>query len=307
MGGELAFLERLRRALPPAPAGELWIGDDMAVLAGRTLFATDLLAEGSHFDLRWSTPADAGWKAMAVNCSDVAAMGGTPVAAVAAVLLPAGRPGLADAVAEGMMAAAGAFGCPLVGGDTAVGETLVVTVAVLGEAPPGGAVRRSGARAGDTVFVTGPMGGGRAALHALQAGGAAHPRALERLHRPTPRLAEGQVAAAAGATAMIDLSDGLASDLRHICAESGVGAVVRAASVPVGPGATLEDAIAGGDDYELCFTAADPEAVAAAFLAAGLPAPVAIGTATEEPGLFLAGLDGVKSPLPEAGWEHPVP
>ncbi|MGH8975610.1 MAG: thiamine-phosphate kinase, partial [Acidimicrobiia bacterium] len=129
------------------------MGDDVAVLAGGLLFATDTMVECVHFDLGLSTLFDAGWKALAVNCSDLAAMGGAARAAVAAVVLPAGRPGVADELAGGLLAAAEELCCPLVGGDTTVGDVLVITVAVLGDAPPGGAVLRSGARPGDAIFV----------------------------------------------------------------------------------------------------------------------------------------------------------
>jgi thiamine-monophosphate kinase len=307
LSGEFAFLERLARALPAAPPGQVWLGDDAAVLAGGLLFATDALAEGVHFDLRFSTLFDAGWKALAVNCSDLAAMGGSPRAAVAAVVVPDGRPGVADGLAAGVLAAAASFGCPLVGGDTAVGAALVLTVAVLGDAPAGGAVLRSGARPGDAVFVTGPLGGPRAALDALRRGEEPPEASAVRLHRPVPRLAEGRAAAGAGASAMIDLSDGLSSDLRHICAASGVGAVLEAAAVPLGAGASLEDALAGGDDYELCFTAPDVGRVVEAFAGAGLVAPVVIGTVTADGEIAVKEGDGRVRPLPQAGFEHPVP
>jgi thiamine-monophosphate kinase len=284
----------------------VWLGDDTAVLAGGLLFATDALAEGVHFDLSFSTLPDAGWKAVAVNCSDLAAMGGTPRAAVAAVVVPEGRPGVADGLAEGVVAAAGALACPLVGGDTAVGPALVIAVTVLGYAPPVGAVLRSGARPGDAVFVTGTLGGPRAALGALRRGDEPPADSVARLHRPVPRLAEGPVAAGAGAGAMIDLSDGLSSDLAHICRQSGVGAVLEAAAIPLGAGASLEDALAGGDDYELCFTAPDPGRVEQAFLAAGLAAPARIGTVTEGREIAVKEGDGRVRPLPPAGWEHPV-
>ena len=285
----------------------MWLGDDTAVLAGGLLVTTDALAEGVHFDLALSTLFDAGWKAVAVNCSDLAAMGGAPRAAVAAVVVPEGRPGVADRLAAGVVAAAGAFDCPLVGGDTAVGPALVITVTVLGDAPPGGAVLRSGARPGDAVLVTGDLGGPRAALAALRRGEEPPEESAIRLHRPLPRLAEGRAAAGAGASAMIDLSDGLSGDLRHICRASGVGVVLEAGAVPVGPGATLEDALAGGDDYELCFTAPDAGRVAEAFAAAGLEAPTRIGTVTEEKEIAWKEAGGHVRPLPPAGFEHPVP
>jgi thiamine-monophosphate kinase len=269
--------------------------------------ATDVLVEGVHFDLRWSAPEDAGWKALAVNCSDLAAMAGSPRAAVAAVVVPGDRPGLADSLATGLAEAAAAFGCPLVGGDTAVGEALSLSVAVVGDSPAGGAILRSGAQPGDTVFVTGALGGARVALRALRRGQAPESEAAARLHRPLPRLEEGRKAAEGGATAMIDVSDGLAADLGHICDESAVGVCLQAQAIPLGPGAVLEDALAGGDDYELCFTAPDPSRVAAAFAAGGPAAPVAIGVVTREARRVVVRPGGAEEPLPAGGWEHPVP
>jgi thiamine-monophosphate kinase len=306
LSGEFAFLDRLRQALPELPPGQVGVGDDTAVLDGGLLFATDVLTEGIHFDLRWATLADVGWKALAVNLSDVAAMGGTPRAAVCGVVLVAGRKGGADELLGGLLTASSELGCPLVGGDTTVGAALTVTVAVVGDSPEGGAVLRRGARPGDSVFVTGPLGGGRAALVALRGGDDADPVALARLQRPVPRLVEGRTAAAAGATAMIDLSDGLSSDLAHICRESGVGALLEPSAVPVGPGATVDDALSGGDDYELCFTAPDPVAVAEAFAAAGLHLPAPIGTVIAGREVLLTTPGGGTWPLPPGGWVHPV-
>ena len=299
-------MERLRQALPEPPAGQVGLGDDTAVLAGGLLFATDVLTEGVHFDLRWSTPADVGWKALAVNLSDLAAMGGTPRAAVCGVVLAAGRKGQADEVAGGLMAAAAELGCPLVGGDTVVGATLTVTVSVVGDGPEAGAVLRSGARPGDSLFVTGPLGGSRAALAALRRGDQPDAVGAARLHRPLPRLLEGSTAAGAGATAMIDLSDGLSSDLAHICRASAVGLLLDPASIPIGPGATVDDALSGGDDYELCFTAPDPVRVAESFAAAGLHLPAPIGTVIEGQEVFVATAGGGRWPLAPDGWEHSV-
>ena len=200
VGGEHAFLERLRARLPPAPEGQVWIGDDAAVLDG-LLVTTDALVERLHFDLSWCSAGDVGWKALAVNLSDIAAMGGTPRAAVATLVVPPDRPGLADQVIDGVAAAATAFGCPLVGGDTTAGPALMVSVTVLGVCGPTGPVLRSGARPGDAVFVTGEMGGAAAALEALRDSRVVAPALARRLHRPTPRLREGQTAAAGGATA----------------------------------------------------------------------------------------------------------
>ena len=157
------------------------------------------------------------------------------------------------------------------------------------------------------MFVTGSLGGPRAALGALRRGEEPPEASAARLHRPVPRLADGRAAAGEGANAMIDLSDGLSSDLGHICRASGVGAVLEAAAVPVGPGASLEDALAGGDDYELCFTAPDVGRVFEAFSAAGLGAPVWIGTVTEDRKIAVKEGDGRLRELPPAGFEHAVP
>ncbi len=292
--GEFAFLERLAARLPARPEGQVGVGDDCAVLEGNRLIATDLLVEEAHFRSAWASPADIGWKALAVNLSDIAAMGGTPESAVAAVALPADRPGLADDLLAGLLECADEYGCPLVGGDTSVGPELFIAVAVTGRAER--PVLRSGAIPGDTVFVTGPLGAAAAVLARLEAGGAAGPTGA--LHRPLPRIGEGQAAAAAGATAMLDLSDGLAVDLPRIAKASGVGVVLDL--VPVADGATEQQAIGGGDDYELCFTAPDPVRVVAVFEQRGLREPIAVGTTTDESGVTRRG-----RPL-TGGWEHPI-
>ncbi|MGZ4800960.1 MAG: thiamine-phosphate kinase [Acidimicrobiia bacterium] len=303
--GETEFLNRLRARLPPAPAGQEWIGDDAAVLEGGLLLATDALVEGVHFDLRWCEAADVGWKALVVNLSDLAAMGGTPRAAVAALVVPPGRAGLAERGIAGAEAAATAFRCPLVGGDTTGGPVLMMSIAVLGMCTTTGPVLRRGARAGDSVFVTGRLGAAAAALAALRDGRIPTPDAMQRLVRPTPRLREGVAAAAAGATAMIDLSDGLITDVGHLCDASAVGVRIDTSDVPVADGATFTNALQG-DDYELCFSAPDPRAVVAAFAASSCALPVRIGTITSGE-RTLVDPDGRLRPLPKSGWEHNVP
>jgi thiamine-monophosphate kinase len=284
----------------------VWIGDDAAVMGDGSLFATDALVAGVHFDLRWCSAADVGWKALAVNCSDIAAMGGTPVAAVAALVLPAEPPGLADEVAAGLAEAAAAFSCPLVGGDTTSGPVLVVTVAVVGRSPASGAVLRRGARPDDTVFVTGQLGAAKVALDAHRAGEQTPAGTHERMVRPAPRLAAGIAAAAGGATAMIDISDGLAADLGHILDGSGVGVEIVGNAVPRGPGVSLDAALYGGDDYELCFTAPDPEVIDRAFSAAGLARPARLGVCRAGSERWLV-VGGTRSSLSSQGWEHPIP
>jgi thiamine-monophosphate kinase len=304
--GEFAFIERMARLLPAAPAGQTWIGDDAAVLEGGVLFATDVVVEGVHFDFAWTTAEDAGWKALAVNVSDLAAMGGSPWAAVVCLVVPPDRPGLADGVGAGLAEAADALGCPLVGGDTSNGPVCTIAVAVLGRSATTGPVLRSGARPGDAIFVTGPLGAAAAALRRMRQGATPGHLALQRLRRPAPRVVEGQAAAEAGAGAMIDVSDGLAADLGHICDRSRVGVALVAASIPHDEGVDLGDALHGGDDYELCFCAPDPGRVRAAFAARGLAQPFRIGTITAEPARLLVADDGSTCVLAPSGWQHGV-
>lgn len=252
-GGERAFVERLRKMLPAAPAGQYWIGDDAAVLDDGLLLKTDVMVEGIHFDLSWCDPEDVGWKALAVNLSDIAAMGGAPTAAVVALVVSPDRPGMADRTMTGLANAAERLGCSIVGGDTSSGPALTVAVAVLGHAPKTGPVFRFGAQPGDIILVTGELGAAASALASIRREGAM-PVGFQRLRRPEPRLAEGAAAAQLGATAMIDLSDGLATDLGHVCEESGLGAVIDEEKLPLFGGADLETALYGGDDYELLFT-----------------------------------------------------
>lgn len=303
--GEFELIRRIHEGalagLGAPPEGQTWIGDDAAVLEGGLLVAIDTLVDGVHARLDWCGPEAFGWKALAVNLSDVAAMGGEPVAAVGALTLPPGGGHRGEEVMAGLLDAATTYRCPVVGGDTTSGPVLVVTVTVLGRAPATGAVLRSGGRPGDAVLVTGPLGGPAAAVAALRAGSSPDSASAARLHRPVPRLAEGVLAAGAGATAMIDVSDGLSADLGHICERSATGAAVASASIPLGPGATLHDALGGGDDYELVVCAPEPGPVVDAFAAAGLAPPVVIGHLTGGPERRLD-----NGPLPVSGWRHDV-
>lgn len=265
MSGEFAAIERLRRLFPDPPSGQTWIGDDAAVLDGGLLAATDLVVEGTHF--RPGTPlADVGWNAVVVNVSDLAAMGAEPTHLLVAVAGPS-RTDL-DELYVGIAEASRTYGAPVVGGDLANGDTLTVAVTVLGRTPDGGPpVLRSGARPGDELWVTGPLGAAAASGYR---------------RRATARVAEGVAARRAGATAMIDVSDGLAADLNHLGEASGVG--VRLDHVPVAVGATAELALGGGEDYELAF-AVPPGAGASG---------IVVGVCT----------DDIGDRLPPAGWEH---
>jgi thiamine-monophosphate kinase len=268
--GEFDVISRIAAMLPAAPPDEVWIGDDAAIVggtAGPLLLAADVVVEGVHF--KWnSRREDVGWKALAVNVSDIAAMGGRPRHALVTVAGPVHVD--FDALYRGLAEAAAAYGCAIVGGDLANAELLVVSVSITGvlDPPDPPPVLRSGARPGDAIFVTGPLGAAAASGYAL---------------RPQARVSEGVAARVAGATAMIDISDGLAADLGHILDASGVGAVLD--DVPVAEGATLEQAMGGGEDFELLFTAPadlDPSV------------GIRIGTCTSDPGQ-----------RPEAqGWQH---
>jgi thiamine-monophosphate kinase len=304
--GEFAALIRLTSQLAEAAPGlrpgpgETWIGDDAAVVSagsGWLLLAADTVVEGVHADLGLTGLDDLGWKVMAANVSDVAAMGGIPDKALVAVSGPPQTD--LDLLYTGIAAAAATFTCPVVGGDLTNAPVLVVTVAVTGRVE-GSPVLRSGARPGDGIWVTGPLGASAAGLRSFRRGGAAADavdQALRDAHaRPRPAFEAGVAAHLAGAHAMIDVSDGLAADLGHIADASGVG--FRLARVPVAAGATEADALGGGEDYALVFTAPDATAVSTAF--AHLAPPALIGVCTENPAERL--LRG--APLPPAGWEH---
>jgi thiamine-monophosphate kinase len=298
----------------------LGIGDDAAVLAvpaGQELVvAIDTLVEGVHFP-RGTAPADIGWKALAVNLSDLAAMGATPAWALLALTLPAPDVDWVRDFAAGFAQLAQPHRLALVGGDTTRGA-LTISVAVHGFVPPGKALTRAGARSGDAVLVTGTLGDAAAGLQLIQranAGEGSDEQSAflrERLNRPSPRLAAGLLLRER-ASACIDISDGLLADLAHICAASGVGAEIDAVLLP--RSSALLDlfdetrardfALSGGDDYELCFT------VPATQLA-GLREDLArlgcgatqIGRVVEGGSVRVRGADGQWLEPARAGWDH---
>jgi thiamine-monophosphate kinase len=303
-------LERIRLALGGGiEAGGL--RDDAATVdvpgGGSLVVSVDSVVDGVHVDLDLCSPRDVGWKALMGALSDLAAMGARPVAALVALALPesAGGGAVTLGVMEGVAEASGKTGCPVVGGDVSAAGVLVVAVTVMGTLDGGTAVPRSGARAGDVILVSGPCGGSAAGLRALRAGASPGTGRVETAlaaayRRPVARLAEGEVARRAGACAMIDVSDGLALDLHRLCDASGVG--FSLASVPVTEGATLEEALGGGEDYELVVVIGPDQVDAYEERCAesGLRPPQRIGTVTADPTLrTLGGRD-----LAQLGWQH---
>ncbi|MBA2077595.1 MAG: thiamine-phosphate kinase [Rhodanobacter sp. 68-29] len=267
---EFSLIDRIRERTEQGREDvRLGIGDDAALLAvppGQELaVAIDTLVEGVHFPLG-TAPADIGWKALAVNLSDLAAMGAVPAWALLALTLPQADAAFIDGLADGFAQLARQHRLALVGGDTTRGP-LTLSVAVHGFVPPEQALTRAGARVGDAVLVTGTLGDAAAGLHCLQTAMQVDSRTamrdalVERLNRPVPRLAAG-LALRGRASACLDVSDGLLADLGHLCAASGVGAEIDAALLPCSSallglfddGAARDFALSGGDDYELCFT-----------------------------------------------------
>ena len=261
---ETDAVAHLRAALPIGPPGQTWVGDDAAVVDDGLLLAVDSVVAGVH--LYAGAPVrEVGYRAVVRNVSDMAAMGARPLHLLVAVV------GAVDVVElyHGILEATSEYDCAVVGGDISAGPALVVTVAVTGRCISGSPVLRSGARAGDEVWVAGELGAAAASEYRL---------------RPVARVAEGEAAREAGATAMIDVSDGLYLDARRLAQASGLGLVIDEERVPVAPGATLAQAVGGGDDYALLYT-----------LPAGRSGPgVRIGRCTADP-----------TDLPPAlGWVH---
>lgn len=259
---EFGFIDHIRRRFADLPdQGFEGIGDDCAVLplGGEALvFTSDLLTEGVHF-LRHATSArELGGKSLAVNLSDVAAMGARPVATLLSIALPPDASGVwAEEFMEGYRELSARFGTPLVGGDTTRSESgVTINVTAIGRSPLTHLKRRRDARPGDALFVAGELGASGAGLRDLLAGHPDTPPA--RIHRnPQPQVDEGiWLGGRPEVHAMMDLSDGLASDLRHILDESDCGAEVELERIPVAAGSDLRTAACGGEDYKLLFTAA---------------------------------------------------
>jgi thiamine-monophosphate kinase len=311
--GERKLIREIRRAAGEGAAVVKGIGDDCAVLrvprGHEMLVTTDFSIEKVHFRREWHPPELVGWRCLTRGLSDIAAMGGEPLAAFLSLAIASDVPQKwVDRFLRGLLELAKEVEIPLAGGDTARSAGgIQADIVVVGSVPQGKAVLRSGARAGDGIYVTGELGGAAAELGRLRrAKGAKSVRRAFRSSgcaRPQPRLAVGRwLRERELASAMIDLSDGLSTDLEHICEESHVGAEIDAEAIPrawAGNEAVkLELALHGGDDYELLFTSA-----------AAIPAEIAgvrvtcIGRVGSFSGMRMV-VDGKTRQLKAGGWEH---
>jgi thiamine-monophosphate kinase len=324
---EKALIAQLRRRARSTknPAVPLGIGDDCAVLrlsrgpghtGDDTLVTTDFSLEGIHFRRNWHTPESVGHRCLARGLSDIAAMGGEPVAAFLSLALPEGLPrNWLARFSRSLISLAKRHKVTLAGGDTAQSPNgILADIVVVGRVPKGKAVLRSGARSGDHIYVSGELGGAAAALRALQkevrkkAGHKLNPLDYPRHFFPEPRVELGRsLREKSLASAMIDTSDGLSTDLSHICEESGVGAEIQADLIPrasVGKPhrqIDLDFALHGGEDYELLFTARPGRRIPGRI--AGIPI-TRIGRITRIEKIILMNGDGVGHELQPQGWEH---
>ena len=309
---EREFIERVRRLVRRSKSSRVvrGIGDDCAVLQASAglelLVTTDLCVEDVHFRRDWQPARSVGHRCLARGLSDIAAMGGDPAACFLSLAVPRGlSQRWIDEFVRGFLAMARRFRVPLAGGDTSSGPKIIADVVVLGTVPEGKAVLRSGARPGDLIYVTGKLGGAAAVLKSLKTG--RKPGAATRGNfYPEPRVkVGGLIRQKQIATAMIDLSDGLSVDLAHICRESGVSAVIYAKKVPVARGATLEQALHGGEDYEVLFTARAGAKMPTKI--SGSPV-TAIGRilprSAKRAVVTLRDAVGKETPLKEQGWQH---
>jgi thiamine-monophosphate kinase len=311
---EKALISRIRRTAVRRAGVASGIGDDCAVLrippGHEVLVTTDFTLEDTHFRREWHGPEIVGHRCLTRGLSDIAAMGGEPMAAFLSLALPRNLPqAWVQRFMKGLLALAGQFKVTLAGGDTAESPAgICADIVVVGSVPTGQALLRSGAHPGDRIYVTGELGGSSVALAELQAGRNIRPADFPRHFRPVPRVAVGLLLREMGlATALIDLSDGLSTDLAHICEESGTGAEILAPAIPrarVGKRrapADLPHALHGGEDYELLFTAPRNRPVPNRI--AGVAVSL-IGRVTRNKQLVLMGEDGLRRELKPQGWEH---
>lgn len=307
------MIERIRRLTRNRVGSAVvrGIGDDSAILkvaAGHQLLVTtDLCIENVHFRRAWHPPASVGHRCLARGLSDIAAMGGDPLACFLSLGLPSRlSQQWVDRFLRGLARLAHTYSVPLAGGDISAAPAITADIVVTGQVPSGEAVLRSGARPGDRIYVTGAMGGSAAVLKRLYAGERVRPARSSRHFYPLPRLDAGGWLRQKGlATAMIDLSDGLSVDLAHICQESRVAARIHAGAVPLARGADLELALHGGDDYELLFTAPAKTALPSRIAGAAITEiGVIVPASHSKPLLLVVDRSGRIRKLDPRGWQH---
>jgi thiamine-monophosphate kinase len=307
---ELELIQRIRRAAAKGRwKAAIGIGDDCAILdiprGQQVLVTTDFTLEDIHFRRKWHPADSVGHRCVARGLSDIAAMGGIPRAAFLSLALPSELPqSWVDDFLAGFLKLARRYSVTLAGGDTAQSPAgILADIIVLGEVPSGNAILRSGACAGDIIYVSGTLGVSVATLQELRSAKKLRPSAHLRHFYPDPRIAIGKYLREKKlASAMIDTSDGLSTDLRHICEESGVGAVIEAAALPAVPGDDgLQFALHGGEDYELLFTAPPTKRIPRQI--AGTPI-TRIGEITRGRAIKLQSPDGKSHPLKAGGWQH---
>ena len=310
---ERSLIQQIRKmALSSAnSAVKVGIGDDCAVLRPKPgfelLVTTDFCIENVHFRRAWHPPAAIGHRCLTRGLSDVAAMGGEPLACFLSLGLPADVPqSWVRGFLRGLLALARRHNVQLAGGDVSAAPQITADIIITGQVPAGAAVLRSGARPGDRIYITGSLGASSATLKDLFAGKPVKPSKSNSHFYPTPRLKVGDCLRKRHlATAMIDISDGLSVDLAHICSESGVGALLISSKVPVARNADIDLALHGGEDYELLFTAPQKTKIPAQI--AGVPV-TEIGEIRNRKdyssAIQILGDNGKVRPLPQRGWEH---
>ena len=311
---EKLLISRIRSRATRRKGIAAGIGDDCAILqipsGHQALVTTDFSLEGIHFRREWHPPEVVGHRCLARGLSDIAAMGGTPVSAFLSLALPQNlRQPWVDRFIKGLLGLADRFNVTLAGGDTAQSPGgILADIVVIGSIPKGKAIRRSGARSGDRIYVTGTLGGAAAGLKLLFAGKKLRQADFPQHFHPVPRIEVGRFLLEKGlASAMIDLSDGLSTDLGHICEESGVGAEIQAPAIPcasVGKPAhevDLQLALHGGDDYELLFTGPRGKQVPPRIAGVDI---TQIGHVTRQKHIIFMNDQGVGLEFHPQGWEH---